>query len=78
MKKLVSRNMLLLYPNFNEIFEIYTDVSKLQLGAVISKKGRPIAFYSRKLNSTQVNYTTVERELLSIVETLKEFRTILF
>ena len=43
---------------------------------VISQKGRPIAFYSRKLNSAQVNYTT-ERELLSIVETLKEFRNII-
>ena len=45
--------------------------------AVISKKGKPIAFYSRKMNSSQQNYTTTEKELLSIVETLKEFRNIL-
>ena len=76
-KKLVARQTLLSYPNFNEPFEIHTDASKLQLGAVISQKGKPIAFYSRKLNPAQVNYTTTERELLSIVETLKEFRNIL-
>ena len=76
-KKLVARKTLLSYPNFNEPFDIHTDASKLQLGAVISQEGKPIAFYSRKLNPAQVNYTTTERELLSIVETLKEFRNIL-
>ena len=65
------------YPDFNAPFEIHTDASKLQLGAVISQKGKPIAFYSRKINSSQQNYTITDKELLSIVETLKEYRNIL-
>ena len=77
MKRTVSRETLLAYPNFNETFEIHRDASNQQLGAVISQNNQPVAFYSRKLNSAQVNYTTTERELLSIVETLKEFRNIL-
>ena len=76
-KRVIGREVLLGYPDFNAPFEIHTDASKLQLGAVISQKGKPIAFYSRKMNSAQQNYTTTEKELLSIVETLKEFRNIL-
>ena len=77
MKKAISKEVLLSFPDFNEDFEVYTDASKVQLGAVIMQKGKPLAFYSRKLNDAQTRYTTTERELLSIVETLKEFRTIL-
>ena len=77
MRKLISREVLLAYPQFDKEFTIHTDASHTQLGAVISQDGKPIAFYSRKLNPAQTRYTTTERELLAIVETLKEFRNIL-
>jgi RNase H-like domain found in reverse transcriptase/Reverse transcriptase (RNA-dependent DNA polymerase)/Integrase zinc binding domain len=76
-KRIIAKNVLLSHPDFNKPFEIHTDASKYQLGAVISQEAKPIAFYSRKLSKTQLNYTTTERELLAIVETLKEFRNIL-
>ena len=59
------------------IFLLHMDASNLQLGAVISQKGKPIAFLSKKLNPAQTHYTTIEKELLAIVETLKEFKNIL-
>jgi hypothetical protein len=77
MKRILARETLLSYPDFNKPFHIHTDASKIQLGAVISQNDKPIAFYSRKLKPAQTRYTTTERELLSIVEVLKEFRTIL-
>jgi hypothetical protein len=76
-KEVISRETLLAFPQFDKPFHIYTDASDYQLGAVIIQEGKPLAFYSRKLNQAQKNYTTGKQELLSIVETLKEFRNIL-
>ena len=75
---MVCTETLLNYPDWSKPFDVHTDASDYQLGAVISQEGKPIAFYSRKLNKAQRNYTTTEKELLSIVETVKEFRNILF
>jgi hypothetical protein len=66
-KTLISKEMLLTFPNFNEPFHIFTDAGKYQLGAVEMQNEKPIAFYSCKLNSAQRKYTT-----------LKEFCNILF
>ena len=49
----IGRELLQAYPDFNAPFEIHTDASKLQIGAFISKNGKPIAFYSRNMNSAQ-------------------------
>jgi len=76
-KRIIAKELLLAYPDFNKPFQIYTDASHYQLGAVVSQDGKPIAFYSRKLNPAQMRYTTRERELLSTAETLKEHRNML-
>ena len=76
-KRIIARETLLAYPDFNKPFEIHTDASHYQLGAVISQGGKPIAFYSCKLKDAQTRYTMTKQELLSIVETLKEYKNIL-
>ena len=47
------------------------------MGAVIGQYDNIISFYNSKLIGTQMRYTVTEKHLLSIVKTLKEFRTIL-
>ena len=71
MKRLVEKYSLLAYPNFSKESVIYIDTSKTKLGAVISQAKRPVAFYSHKLTPKQTQYTTTDREFISIVETLK-------
>ena len=48
-KSIILRETLLSYLNFNNLFDIHTDASNLQLGAVISQNGKPIVFYSQKM-----------------------------
>ncbi len=59
------------YDNYSKVFEIYTNASSKQLGAVITQENRPIAFFSQKLSTTQCKYSVTETELLAIVKTLK-------
>ena len=75
MKKVIAGEVLLSYPDFSQPFDIHTDTSDEQIGAVISQQDKPIAFFSRKLNPAQTQYTTTEKELLAIVETPKCLET---
>jgi hypothetical protein len=72
-KAAIAKETVLAYPDFSKLFEIYTDISSTQLGAVITQDNRPIASFSRKLSKTQQKYSVMKIELLAIVETLKKF-----
>jgi maltooligosyltrehalose synthase len=63
-----------IYPILNNTFEIHTNAGNVQLRACISQKGNPLVFYSRKSNPLQTRYASMEIELLSIVETMEEFK----
>ena len=76
MKRLMAADDLSAYPHHNQRFVFYTYASDYQLGACIVQNSRPVAYFTKKIKS-QLNYTTMENELLNIIATLKEFRFML-
>jgi hypothetical protein len=77
-EKLVSAPILV-YPNWNKQFHVHIDASGIALGVVLAQPGEgsldhPIYFSSRKLSTTEKNYTTTEREALAMVYSLQKFR----
>jgi hypothetical protein len=77
-KATIIKDVVLAYPDYNKVFEIYSDASSKQLGAVITQDNRPIVFFHWKLSDTQRKYSVTKIELLAIVETIREFKGMLW
>lgn len=81
-KNILTNEPLLQFPDFSKPFLLTTDASNFAIGAVLSQgpigQDKPIAFASRTLNAAEINYSTIEKELLSIVNFTKYFRPYLF
>lgn len=69
---------ILQYPDFEKPFILTTDASHFAIGCVLSQgilgQDRPIAYASRTLNKAEQSYSTTEKELLSIVWAVKNYR----
>ena len=65
--------------NWNLPFEIMCDVSDYAIGAVLGqkkdKRSHVIYYASKTLNEAQMNYCTIEKELLAVVFALDKFRS---
>lgn len=69
---------LLTHPSKTAETRVITDASALAIGAALEQREsdtwKPLAFFSRKLSAAQQKYSTYDRELLAIYETIKYFR----
>jgi len=71
---------ILIHPDLAKPFIVETDASDFALGAILSQFGidgllHPVAFYSRKLTSAEINYQVYNKELLAIITTFEQWRS---
>ena len=59
--------------NDKEPFTVECGASNFAIAAVLNQGGRPVAFMSRTLNSSECNYSTVEKEATSIIEATRKW-----
>nr|GFD13787.1 reverse transcriptase domain-containing protein [Tanacetum cinerariifolium] len=63
--------LILIAPNWDQPFELMCDASDYAIGAVlgqrIGKNFRPIFYASKTMNQAEANYTTTEKEMLTVV-----------
>jgi hypothetical protein len=78
LKHLLTEAPLLRTPDESKTYRVVTDASDIGLGGVLLQEGHPIAYESRKLNSSEQNYTTTKREMLAVVHALRVWRCYLF
>jgi len=74
---LVTTDALLSFPDHHLPFDIEAVASARHIDTVIKQNGRPVAFYSCKLNPAQRAYTSIEKVLLSLIQTMTKFRPLL-
>lgn len=68
---------MLTFPDHSKTFLLETDAGDLGMESVLLQNGKIIGILSKKLTEVQTRYTTMEKELLAIIESLKYFKQII-
>lgn len=77
LKTSLSNPPVMEFPDLSEenTFILRTDASGIALGATLSNgNDKPVAYASRTLNKAEMNYPTIEKELLAIVWSIAKWR----
>ena len=80
MKNLITQHPgpVLSYFDPQKELRLQVDASKSGLGAVMLQEGKPIAYASKSLNSTEENYAQIEKELYAVVFGCKRFHEYMY
>ena len=78
LKDAVTAAPCLILASWDDPFDVWTDASNVAISAVLQQHNRPVAFFSRKLNSAERNYSVYDKELLSVIHALKHWKHFLY
>lgn len=67
-------NAVLSTPDVSVPFVLETDASDYAIGATLNQNGRPVAFFSRTLNTSERKHHSVEKEAYAIVEAIRKWK----
>jgi hypothetical protein len=79
-KDAIGRSPVLISPDYSKDFQIFSFASEDTIAGVLLQKNdegqeQPIAFMSKALHSSELNYTIMEKQAYALVKSLKHFRT---
>ena len=72
-KEMIGNSPTLSFYDPNKELTLENDASEYGLGSALMQEGKPIAFASRALTSTERNYAQIEKEMLAILYGLNKF-----
>ena len=82
LKAILKNEPVLLAPNFAKEFKLAVDASDTGAGSVLMQEDsngvdHPVRYFSKKFNKHQKNYSTIEKECLSLILALQHFEVYL-
>ena len=72
LNKGVATQPILVLHSFEKPSVVECDANNIAIGSFLSQEGRPIAFFSERLNKAKTRYSTYDLELYALVQVLKK------
>jgi len=79
LQSMLTLALVLILPDYDKPFTLITDASDYATGSILEQEdafghSHPVAYFSKSLQPTECNYKIHDKELLTIIHSLKHFR----